>query len=424
MLRLIDFRKGDPLPEPALVALGPEVLEATRAIIGRVRTEGDAALVSLTKELDGADIAGRIEVPEDEIKSAASATPAELRRAIDHMAERLVAFHTRQLPEEWTATEAGVEFGETVKPLASAGCYVPGGLAAYPSTVLMTVVPAKVAGVARAVVCSPPGSDGNLPAAVLYAAATAKADAVYRVGGAQAIAAMAFGTESVEPVDKIVGPGNVWVTAAKSEVAGSVGIDGLNGPTELVVVADESAEPETLALDLVAQAEHDPLARTTLICTEVTLVERVNACIGGEVEASTRRDVVEEALGNAVGIVVENEDDAAVIVDRMAPEHLQVVTENPAGFLSRVRSYGAAFLGPSTPVSFGDYGIGSNHVLPTMATARFSSGLRAADFVTVSSVVDASRDGLERYGEEIETLAEAEGLPGHARASRIRRKRR
>ncbi|MGH2662410.1 MAG: histidinol dehydrogenase [Actinomycetota bacterium] len=421
MLRLLDLRRGDPPPEPVRPALDPAVLEGARGICEHVRSDGDAALVDLTRRYDGADIEGRIEVPKDELRSAADQLPGELRSAIDRMAERLRDLHRRQLPEPWDADRDGVRYGEVVRPLASVGCYVPGGRAAYPSTVLMTAVPARVAGVGRVVLCTPPSEDSSLPPAVRYAASVAGIDAVYRIGGAQAIAALAYGTETVPAVDKVVGPGNVWVTAAKREIAAVVGIDGLAGPTELVVVAGSDADPVVLGADLVAQAEHDPLARTILVCLDDTLAEKVDRALDAEVEASPRREVVAAALGESMAVIAGSEGDAARLVDRLAPEHLQVVTERPRAFLDQVRSYGAAFLGPLTPVSFGDYGVGSNHVLPTMATARFSSGLRASDFVTVSSVVEGTADGLAALGPDVEAVARAEGLPGHARSAEVRR---
>jgi histidinol dehydrogenase len=419
MLRLVDLRTGGSLPDPIEPALDPEVREAASRLCRRVREHGDRALIELTEQLDGAEIEGRIRVPQEEIAQAAP--PAELRAAIDAMAERLRELHDRQLPVAWEAERDGVRFGEVIRPLRAVGCYVPGGRAAYPSTVLMTALPARVAGVERVVLCTPPAEDGSLPEAVRYAAHIADVDEVYRIGGAQAIAAMAYGTETIPPVDKIVGPGNAYVTAAKQEVSATVGIDLLAGPTELVVVAGPAADPVVLAADLVAQAEHDPLARTTLVCLDETLPEKVERALETEVEASSRRDIVERSLASSTVAIAAGEDQAVDVVEHLAPEHLQIVTQDPRAFLERVRSFGAAFLGPSTPIAFGDYGVGSNHVLPTMSTARFSSGLRAADFVTVRSFVEASPDAVSRIGPEVETVARAEGLPGHARSSEVRR---
>lgn len=421
MLRVADLRRGDPAPEPAHVALDPDVTRTAADICERVRGEGDAAVVELTRRFDGADVSGRLRLPDDEIAGAAAGLDPHLARAIDAVSERLRDLHERQLPEAWETEREGLRYGEVVRPLASVGCYVPGGRAAYPSSVLMTVVPAKVAGVPRVVLCTPPDESGAISAPVLYAASAAGADEVYRMGGAQAVAAMAFGTESIPAVDKIVGPGNAWVTAAKRHVSGTVGIDGLAGPTELVIVADGAADPALLAADIVAQAEHDPDARTFVVCLDDGLPARVQAALSDEVESSPRREIVAASLREAAAVVVPDEASAVALVDRLAPEHLEIVTESPRSLLERVRSFGAAFLGPSTPVPFGDYGVGSNHVLPTMTTARFSSGLRAADFVTVSSVVEASAEAAARLGPEVELVAIAEGLPGHARASEVRR---
>lgn len=421
MLRVVDLGRGDPPPEPASVALDPQVIEAARAILRRVRSEGDRALVELTREHDGADVEGRIVVPRGEMEEAKAAVDPALRDALDAMAERLEDLHARQVPAGWEAEREGIRFGEVVRPIARVGCYVPGGRATYPSSMLMTVVPAVVAGVPEVFVCTPPAQDGSIPPPVLYAASRAGADVVYRLGGAQAIAAMAYGTETVTRVEKVVGPGNAWVTAAKREVMGSVGVDALAGPTELVIVADASADPEVLAVDLVAQCEHDPQARATLICLDPSLPARLEEPVAREVEASPRREVVEPALAQATAVLAPDDRRAAEVVDRLAPEHLQVVTQDPPGFLGLVRSFGAAFLGPDTPVSLGDYGVGSNHVLPTMATARFASGLRASDFVTVSGVTSATGAALARYGPEVATVARAEGLEGHARAVEVRR---
>jgi histidinol dehydrogenase len=421
---LVDLEAGDPPPEPYRFALEDHVVTRSRQIIEMVRSKGDVALVELTSTLDGANISNGVDVPKQVWEQAAGRVPGALREALEAMAGRLRDLHSRQLPKAWSAVGPGYTHGEVVKPLASVGCYVPGGRAPYPSTVLMTVVPARIAGVPRVVVTSPPAEDGTVADAVLCAALVAGAHSLYRVGGAQAVAALALGTESIAPVAKIVGPGNVWVTAAKRELFGVVGIDGLSGPSELVVVADKTADPEVLAVDLVAQAEHDPLARTTLVALDRALVDPIERALSEEVVSSPRRAIVEVSIGETRAVLAPDEDSAANVVDRLAPEHLQIVTEDAGAFLHRVRSFGAAFLGPRSPVSFGDYGVGSNHVLPTMGTARFASGLRASEFVTVSSYVRADREGMERFGPEVESVARAEGLAGHARASEIRRTRR
>jgi len=421
MIETRDLRAGDPMPEPASVALDADVVESAHAIVERVRLEGDAALVELTSKFDRADIAGRVRVSRDESDAAVQQLDEELKHALEEMAERLGDLHRRQLPVGWEVAFKGVRYGERVKPIAAAGCYVPGGRASYPSTVLMTAIPAKTAGVERVVLCSPPDETGAVPAPVLFAASIAGVDEVYRVGGAQAIGALAHGTESIARVDKIVGPGNAWVTAAKKDVYGIVGIDSLAGPTELVIVADKSADPAVLAVDLVAQAEHDPMARTTLVALDEALAASVTVALEKEIAESPRREIVEAAMRFTLIVLAANEAQAAEVSDRIAPEHLQIVTSDPRGFLGKANYYGAAFLGSSTPVSFGDYGVGSNHVLPTMGTARFSSGLRTADFVTISSFVEASEEANSGIGPNVELIATAEGLAAHAKASAVRR---
>jgi histidinol dehydrogenase len=284
----------------------------------------------------------------------------------------------------------------------------------------MTVVPAVVAGVEGVVVCTPPSPDGSIHPAVLYAAARAGATAVAKVGGAQAVAALAFGTASIQAVDRIVGPGNVYVTEAKRQVAGFVGIDGLAGPTELAVVVDASADPAWVATDLVAQAEHDPEALAVLVAFDGDVVDQVEQALQAEVARAGRSDVVKAALAHARTVLVADDDQAVEVLDRLAPEHLHVVVADAPAFAQRIRNAGAIFVGGFTPVPFGDYGVASNHVLPTAGTARFSSGLRAADFVKVSSVVEVTDEAAARLAPEVARIALAEGLPGHARAVEIR----
>jgi histidinol dehydrogenase len=287
----------------------------------------------------------------------------------------------------------------------------------------MTVTPAVVAGVEEIVLTTPPQADGSLPDAVLYAAAAAGATRVIKSGGAQAIGALAFGTESVPAVDRIVGPGNAYVTEAKRQVAGIVGIDGLAGPSEVTVIAGPDADPELCAVDLVAQAEHDPEAVTHFVTTDPGLVDRVAKALEVELREAGRRSIVEAALAHARAIVVRDEDQAAEVADDLAAEHLLILLPDPEAFLAKVRNAGAIFLGEWSAVPFGDYGVASNHVLPTAGTSRFSSGLRAADFVTVRSVVRMSSEASARMAPETSTIANAEGLTGHARAMDVRRGR-
>ena len=421
MLELLDLRDRRERLEPRSLEIDPSTADTVRGIIERVRAEGDEALFDLTLKFDGAALRPTgLTVSPQEFQRAEETVPSELKAALDALVDRLTDLHRRQLPMEWWDELDGVRFGEIVRPLARAGCYVPGGRAEYPSSVAMTVVPAVVAGVEGVAVCTPPSPDGSIHPAVLYAAARAGATAVAKVGGAQAVAALAFGTTSIQAVDRIVGPGNVYVTEAKRQVAGLVGIDGLAGPTELAVVADASADPGWVATDLVAQAEHDPEALAVLVAFDENVVDQVGQALEAEVARAGRSDVVKAALAHARTVLVADDDQAVEVLDRLAPEHLHVVVADARAFAQRIRNAGAIFVGGYTPVPFGDYGVASNHVLPTAGTARFSSGLRAADFVKVSSVVEVSDEAAARLAPEVARIALAEGLPGHARAVEIR----
>jgi histidinol dehydrogenase len=421
VLELLDLRDRRERLEPRSLEIDPSKADTVRGIIERVRAEGDEALFDLTLKFDGADLRPTgLTVSPQEFQRAEETVPSELKAALDALVDRLTDLHRRQLPMEWWDELDGVRFGEIVRPLARAGCYVPGGRAEYPSSVAMTVVPAVVAGVEGVAVCTPPSPDGSIHPAVLYAATRAGATAVAKVGGAQAVAALAFGTTSIQAVDRIVGPGNVYVTEAKRQVAGLVGIDGFAGPTELAVVADASADPGWVATDLVAQAEHDPEALAVLVAFDENVVDQVGQALEAEVARAGRSDVVKAALAHARTVLVADDDQAVEVLDRLAPEHLHVVVADARAFAQRIRNAGAIFVGGYTAVPFGDYGVASNHVLPTAGTARFSSGLRAADFVTVSSVVEVSEGAAARLAPEVARIALAEGLPGHARAVEIR----
>jgi histidinol dehydrogenase len=417
VLGLLDLRERGERIEPSRFEIDPTVTKTVRGILERVRNEGDPVLVELSRRFDGADLsAAGLVVADEEFDEAESETPEDLRAALDALILRLHDLHGHQLPPEWWGERDGVRFGEVVRPLAGVGCYVPGGRAIYPSSVCMTVVPAVVAGVERIVLCTPPQPDGSIPAAVRYAARKAGATMVVKSGGAQAIGALTFGTASVPAVDRIVGPGNAFVTEAKRQVAGMVGIDGLAGPSELAIVADATVDPELAALDLIAQAEHDPEARTFLITTEAGVVEKVGTALDDALRRAGRREIVDEALGHARVVLVRDLPQAAQVVDDLAPEHLLLLLGEPDAFLGTVRSFGAVFLGPWSAVPFGDYGVASNHVLPTAGTARFASGLRASDFVTVRSVVEMTSGSATRLAPETSAIARSEGLVGHAAA--------
>jgi histidinol dehydrogenase len=417
MLELLDLRERRERLEPRRLEIDPSLSQSVREIIERVRAGGDAALAELAKRFDDASLAeDELVVGPDELAAADAAVPDELRDAIDALVDRLTELHRRQLPTEWRDERGGIRFGEMVRPIRAVGCYVPGGRASYPSSVAMTVVPAAVAGVEDITVCSPPRRDGSLPPAVLYAARRAGATRVVKAGGAQAIAALAFGTASIPAADMVVGPGNAYVTESKRQLNGRIGIDGLAGPTELAIVADGTADPELLAIDLVAQAEHDPQAVTTLVTPDAELVARVEKALRAEVERAGRRDVVDAALAHARAILVASEEHAAETVNDLAPEHVAILLDDPRPFVARIRNAGAIFLGAWTAVPFGDYGVASNHVLPTGGTARFASGLRAADFVKVTSVIEIGEAAVPPLAPAVAVIANAEGLVGHARA--------
>jgi histidinol dehydrogenase len=417
MLELLDLRKRGERLDATRLETDPTVADTVAGILQRVFVEGDDVLIELAHRFDGAELSeGGVLVTEAEFADAERRTPPELRAALDELIERLRDLAARQLPTEWWDQRDGVRFGEIVRPLESVGCYVPGGRAVYPSSVCMTVVPAVVAGVDEIVLCTPPQQDGSIPAPVLYAARKAGAHYVAKTGGAQAVAAMTYGTESIPRVDRIVGPGNAYVTEAKRQVAGIVGIDGLAGPSELAIVADGDVDIDMAALDLIAQAEHDPEARTFFITPDPDLVERVAKALDEALEDAGRREIVDAALDHTRAVLVRDLDQAAEVVNDLASEHVQLLLSDPRTFLSQVRNAGAVFLGRWSAVPFGDYGVASNHVLPTAGTARFSSGLRAADYVTVTSVVELDRSSAARYAPGTSAIANAEGLVGHARA--------
>jgi histidinol dehydrogenase len=415
MLEVLDLRERGGRLEPSKLEIDPATTETVRQILQRVFVEGDEVLIELAAKFDHATL-DRVLVTEDEFAAAEEATPPELKAALEELIGRLRELAARQIPTEWWDDRDGVRFGEIVRPLASVGCYVPGGRAVYPSSVCMTVVPASVAGVEEIVLCTPPQADGTIPPAVLYAAMRAGTTCVAKTGGAQAVAAMAYGTESIPSVDRIVGPGNVYVTEAKRQVAGFVGIDGLAGPSELAIVAQGDIDPNMAALDLIAQAEHDPEARTFFLTTDPSLLEKVIAAFEQELPQAGRRAIVEQALAHTKMILVRDLEQAAAAINDVACEHVLLLLEDPEAFLPNLRNAGAVFLGHWTAVPYGDYGVASNHVLPTAGTARFSSGLRAADYVTVSSVVRMSPAGVRAMTPGTSTIARAEGLVGHARA--------
>lgn len=421
MLELIDGRS---LTGPVFLQRPRPAGEDPRAVVDRliedVRLRGDEALREATERLDGVRVDGFL-VPEETLHKARSTVRPELVDALEVMAERLRMTHERQLVDSWSDDRGDEVIGELVRPLGRVGVYVPGGRVPYPSSVLMGAIPAQVAGVAGVAVCSPPGPGGEIAEPVLAACAVAGVREVYRVGGAQAVAALAYGTDTVRPVEKIVGPGNVFVTLAKRAVRGWVGTDSEAGPSEIAVVADGSISPDVLAADLVAQAEHGPHGIHVLITWEAEVADAVIAAIDRHLFVHERADDVENALiegGRAV--IVRDLAQAMETVNALAPEHLQLSFEGAEGSLDAVRNAGAVFVGNFTPVPAGDYVAGTNHVLPAGGTARWASGLGVWDFVKRIYVAQLERGALERLAPHIEALAGAEGLDAHARAVRLR----
>lgn len=423
MLSRLDLRGvADPaarLPRPA--ERGAVPVEAVRAILAEVRTGGDAALRALTARFDGVSV-DDLRVPDQEVRAALAGVAPGERDALEVAAANVRDFQAAERAPEVRWSRDGLVVRTLRRPVERAGCYVPGGRAAYPSTVLMTVIPARVAGVDRVVLCVPPGPDGRVPAPTLAAAGVAGVDDVFRVGGAQAIAALAYGTESVPAVDVIVGPGNVYVAVAKREVAGLVGVpSAFAGPSEVVVVADDTVPARLAAVDLVVQAEHGPDGLAWLVTWSPDVADAVDAELARLVPATPRRADVEDNLRRAGhAVVVDGPEQAAAVADAVAPEHLELLCADPEAVLARVRHAGAVFLGSHAPASVGDYVAGPSHVLPTHGSARFAGALTVDDFVKPVHVVEVTEDALARLGPHVVTLAELEGLPAHAESIRAR----
>jgi len=426
MLSRLDLRgfTGDlraVLVPPVDEGEGP--VAAVREIIDAVRSRGDGAIRELTTRFDGCSI-DELRVPDAELAAALDAIPSDVRAALDYAAGEIRAYHETQLEADRTWTRDGVVVRELVRPVDRAGCYAPGGKAPLASTVLMTAIPARVAGVPEVILCSPPGRDGRISAPILAAAAIAGVDDVYRVGGAQAIAAMAFGTESIVPVDVIVGPGNVYVALAKREVAGIVGIESLAGPSELVVIADETANPAHVAVDLMAQAEHGPGGAAVLVSWSAGVLDAVDAELRTQVAGAGRRTEIEATLATGGrAVLVGDAEQALAVANVVAPEHLELMTAEPERLLDGVRNAGAVFCGPWAPAVVGDYVVGVNHVLPTARTARYASALRVADFQKHLHAVTLDEPALARVAPHVAVLAALEGLDAHGAAVRARRAR-
>lgn len=424
MLSRIDLRRmSGPvarcLPQPRTATEGP--VDEVRSIIAEVRERGDAAVLEFTERFDGARLAELV-VSEDEILAATARTSPEINDALALAVKNVEAYHRHQIPSDVRHTGDGIVVEERHRPVARAGCYVPGGRACYPSTVIMTAVPARVAGVSEVALAVPPGADGRIPDVTLAAAAAAGVSEVHPMGGAQAIAALAYGTESVRAVDVIVGPGNVWVATAQREVAGVVGVpSAFAGPSEVVVVADTDANPVFAAADLILQAEHGPGGLAWLITWDKSTADAVEAEVTRLVAAAVRRDEITATLRDGgYTALCSSPEQAIEVVNEIAPEHLQLMVDDPGLLLPQVRNAGAVFCGPWTPASLGDYAAGPNHVLPTNGTARYASALGVRDFIKSTHVMTATKAGLERLSPHVIALARAEGLIAHADSIRIR----
>jgi histidinol dehydrogenase len=432
-LRVLDLRGDrsdvrDRMPRPRVD------LEAARAgvasSLAAVARDGDRALVELTRGFDGIDVEGALVVPDAVLDAAVAGLAPELRAAIERAADQVRWFHERARPRDWEDARGGARMGVWHRPVSRAGVYVPGGKAVYPSTVVMTVIPAQVAGVDEIVLCTPPTgrdadgvADGWPDRTILAAARLLGVHRVVRIGGAQAVAAMAYGTESVPRCDVVVGPGNLYVSLAKQVLAaeGRIGTDGYAGPTEIGIVADDSADPRVLAADLVAQAEHDELATAMLITTAPGIVAAVEEALESEIARTHHRERVEVALaGQGTVALVDDIDHAVQVAEAFAAEHLEVHTRDARGVAERIRYAGTTFIGRATPVSLGDYAAGPNHTLPTSGTARFRGGLTTSSFLVPVNFVEYDDAALEELSSSVRVLAEAEHLPAHWRAVEVR----
>ena len=392
-------------------------------IIERIRRQGDEAILQLTRDLDRLDVrsARELKVPVGESERILARINPKLRLALENAAERIRAYHQRQLLQSWEYVEQdGTRLGQKVTALDRVGIYVPGGKAAYPSSVLMNAIPARIAGV-KEIIMTVPTPGGEVNDGVLAAAAVAEVDQIFYVGGAQAIAALAYGTETIPPVDKIVGPGNTYVATAKKLVFGQVGIDMFAGPSEVVVYCDASVDPNWVAMDLCAQAEHDELAQAIVISTDGNMLDRVCLALNDLVPTLERANIVKVALQGQSGLIqVEDMHEAARVINRIAPEHLQLMVADPRSMVDSIRHAGAIFIGSYSAEALGDYCVGPNHVLPTSGTARFSSALGVYDFQKRTSLIECSQPGASELADTASTLARAESLTAHARSAEYR----
>ena len=403
-------------------AQSTEVDQQVAEIISTVAKRGDQALFAYTKKFDRFDVEARgLEVLPMRLTQAFDNIPVSQREALEYAADRVRKYHQRQLQESWSYQEAdGTELGQKINPIKRVGLYVPGGKASYPSSVIMNAIPAKVAGVQELIMASPT-PNGEFNDMVLAAAKIAGVDRVFRIGGAQAIAAFAHGTETISAVDKITGPGNIYVAMAKKQVFGKVGIDMIAGPSEVLVIADDSVDPDWVAMDLFAQAEHDEIAQSILLTQSETVAENVQASIDKLLPSMERADIIGQSLtNNGAMIVADDEQSIVEIADQIAAEHLEIFTANADVLAAKINNAGAIFIGSYSAESLGDYCAGPNHVLPTSGTARFSSPLGVYDFQKRTSIIKVSRDGAQTIGQQASVLARGEGLTAHARSAEYR----
>lgn len=401
----------------------PEYEKTVADIIENVKANGDKAIFEYTKKFDKFDLCeSNIRVTREEFEEAYKAMDPEYVEVIKRAKANIVAYHEKQVRQSWIDTKPdGSILGQKITPIASAGTYVPGGKAAYPSSVLMNIIPAKVAGVSKVVMVTPPNAEGKINPGTLVAADIAGVDEVYKVGGAQAIAALAFGTKSVPKVDKITGPGNIFVALAKKAVYGNVGIDSIAGPSEIVVLADETANPKYVAADLLSQAEHDQLASAILVTTSRDLADKVSAEIDKFLETLSRADIIRASLVNfGYALIAKDMDEAVQTVNDIASEHLEILTKDPFNTMTKIKNAGAIFLGEYSSEPLGDYFAGPNHILPTNGTSKFFSPLSVDDFIKKSSIICYSKEGLEKVHKDIELFAKNEGLTAHANSIAVR----
>ncbi|MFS1016673.1 histidinol dehydrogenase [Enterococcus casseliflavus] len=399
-----------------------DVSTVVAQIIARVQQQGDQALFQLIEEIDQVSLSS-LTVSIEEVETAVQAVSPELLEVMEQAKENILAFHQKQVQQGFVLTkENGVVMGQRVLPLAKVGVYVPGGTAAYPSTVLMDVLPAKIAGVKKIVMITPTDSQGKVPAAILAAASVVGVDEIYKVGGAHGVAALAYGTETIPKVDKIVGPGNIYVATAKKMVYGEVDIDMIAGPSDVLIIADASANPRWLAADLLAQAEHDILAQAILVTTEAALIEQVQVELDLQLKQLPRKDIAAAALESSGKLILVNDlTEALTIANQIAPEHLELAVADPFALLGQVENAGSVFLGHHTPEVLGDYFAGPNHTLPTEGTARFYSPLSVDDFIKKSSYLYYPEAAMKAAGPAVALFAETEDLIGHARSINVRR---